>query len=91
MARMQRVKVVLTPAMVYALEVLAERSGLPLAAQARVTLRSALDRTIHSAEVQDRLMKGGAYVRSSQVWKEELVVASELLKAQDAGVLNAEK
>lgn len=55
MARSNRISVTVSPSMTVALELLAERSGLPLASQALAVLRAALDRTIHSAEAQDRI------------------------------------
>lgn len=65
-----RVSVTVSPAMTVALEILAERSNLPLATQAMVVLRAALDRTITSAEGQDRLRKRMAH-RTVSEWRED--------------------
>jgi len=61
MQKERRLQVTVSPAMMVALDILRERSGLPRATQALAVMRSALDRTIHSAECQDRLRAAGAY------------------------------
>lgn len=65
-----RVSVTVSPAMTVALEILAERSNLPMATQAMVVLRAALDRTIASAEGQDRLRKRMAG-RTVREWRDD--------------------
>jgi uncharacterized protein YutE (UPF0331/DUF86 family) len=59
--------VTISPAMTVALEILSERSALPVATQATAVLRAALDRTIHSAECQDRLRAKTAF-RTRYEW-----------------------
>ncbi len=66
MLKNERVKVKLSPAMLTALRILAERNGLALSTQAMVCLRASLDKTIHSPECQDRLRKSGAYASRNQ-------------------------
>lgn len=60
MRRSDRVAVTLSPAMRIALDLLAERSGLAASTQGMVLMRAALDRTIHSAECQERIRKARA-------------------------------
>jgi hypothetical protein len=55
MHKSDRIQVTLSPAMRIAITLLAEKTGLAPSTQAMVTLRAALDRTIHSAEGQERL------------------------------------
>jgi hypothetical protein len=54
MARQTRIQVTVSPEMSLALEVLGERTGLSVAAQAMVILRQGLERTMGSATVQAR-------------------------------------
>lgn len=68
-----RLQLSLSPAMRLSLEVLAARTGLPVSAQATMILRQALDRTIHSAEVQRRLGDHNAR-RNHAMWQEEVQV-----------------
>lgn len=75
--RQNRIMVTLSPAMTVALEILSERNGMPVATQARVVLRAALDRTIHSAEGQDRLRAHNAQ-RTADQQQEETQVDHEL-------------
>src|ERR1700704_6451011 len=65
-----RVQVTLSPAMRLSLEVLAERTGLPISAQAMVVLRQGLDRTIQAEEGPRRLAAQNA-VRNHAVWVED--------------------
>jgi hypothetical protein len=58
--------------MMVALEVLAERGGTVVAAQAALTLRQGLQRTMESAEVQKRVAAHNAQ-RSHAEWQEETI------------------
>jgi hypothetical protein len=53
--RTPQLRVTMTPAMCYALEVLSERSGLPPATEARRLLNAALKQTMNTQEVKDRI------------------------------------
>lgn len=76
MARSTRLSITVSPAMTVALQILAERSGLPLTTQAQVLLRSALDRTIHSAEAQGRMRAPGQM--SVKEWRAALSATHEV-------------
>jgi hypothetical protein len=54
MARQTRIQVTVSPEMSLALDVLAQRTGLSVSAQAMVILRQGLERTMQSAAVQSR-------------------------------------
>jgi hypothetical protein len=71
MARQDRLQVTISPEMAVALAILAERSGLQTSTQAMVLLRQALDRTIGSAECQERLRVRKSN-RSVQQWREDM-------------------
>lgn len=72
MARSDRIQVTVSPAMYCALALLAERQGLTLSAQATVTLRQALDRTMGSVECQKRLRQHSAQ-RTHATWLQDQV------------------
>lgn len=86
MQRERRLQVTVSPAMRVALEILAERSGLPVATQALATLRQALDRTIAGDECRRRLGAQRAF-SSRDEWLLEQVDdrRAELARKQDAG------
>lgn len=75
-----RVQVTVSPEMRVALGILARRSGLTPSAQAMVTLRQALDRTISSEECREavRAVNSG---RSAREWKEDLAATAEVMRA----------
>jgi hypothetical protein len=75
--RRNRIMVTISPAMHCALELLAERTGIPLATQAAVVLRMALDRTIQSAEGRARL-RARLTGRTRNEWVEDTVDGVEL-------------
>ncbi len=77
-----RVKVTVSPAMRVALEILAARSNLPVATQAMVTLRAALDRTIQSAEGQAALRETQAFL-TRDGWLDGMQVTHEVETAYD--------
>jgi hypothetical protein len=54
-----RLQVVITQTMALALDHLAAEREMPASAVARQILRAGLDRTIHSAEVQTKLLQAG--------------------------------
>lgn len=62
-----RIQVTMSPAMMVALDVLAEKSGLAPATQAMVLLRSSLDRTINSEEGKRRLARYQSFA-TNQEW-----------------------
>jgi hypothetical protein len=64
--------VTVSPAMTVALTMLAERSGLTVSAQATLTMRQALDRTMNSIECQRRLRQHTAQ-RSHATWAQDTV------------------
>lgn len=72
MARSDRIQVTVSPAMTVALGLLAERNGLTVSAQATLTLRQALDRTINSVEATRRLRQHTAH-RSHATWAQDSV------------------
>jgi len=72
MARSDRVQVTVSPAMTVALGMLAERNGLTVSAQATLTLRQALDRTMNSVECQRRLRQHAAQ-RNHATWAQDVV------------------
>lgn len=86
MARSDRVQVTVSPAMTVALGMLAERNGLTVSAQATLTLRQALDRTMNSVECQRRLRQHTAQ-RNHATWVQDQVTdrAVEVLRAQVEG------
>jgi len=57
MNRTPQIRVTVTPAMMYALEVLSERSGLPPATEARRLLNTALAPTINTQSVKERIQR----------------------------------
>jgi len=65
-----RVQVTVSPAMRVALTMLAEKTGLPMATQATVILRQALDRTINSAEGVARLREQQAH-QTARDWSDD--------------------
>ena len=65
-----RVQVTVSPAMRVALGMLAEKTGLPIATQATVILRQALDRTINSSEGRERLREQQAH-RTARDWSDD--------------------
>ena len=70
MHRTKRIAVTLSPAMLTALELLAERSGLSVSTQAMVVLRAGLDRTIHSTEGQERIRAARAsFTRDERIYE----------------------
>lgn len=75
--RRDRISITLSYAMMAALEYLAERNTLPIATQAQLVLRQALDRTIASAEVQRRIAGHNAY-RTRQQWRDETTTDFEI-------------
>lgn len=70
MARSDRVHVTVSPAMSIALEVLAARNGVTVAAQATMSLRAALARTMETPEVQRRMASRRAQ-RTQAQWRED--------------------
>jgi len=85
MARSDRIQVTVSPAMTVALGMLAERNGLTMSAQATLTLRQALDRTMGSVECQRRLRQHTAQ-RNHATWVADQVAdrAVEVLREQNA-------
>jgi hypothetical protein len=85
MARSDRIQVTVSPAMTVALGMLAERNGLAMSAQATLTLRQALDRTMGSVECQRRLRQHTAQ-RNHATWVADQVAdrAVEVLHEQNA-------
>jgi hypothetical protein len=73
MPRHNRIAVTVSEGMRVALDVLAERNGLPLSTQAMVLLRQSLDRTMSSDAVQSRLARHRAE-RTAAEWREETQV-----------------
>jgi len=71
MARSDRVFVTVSPAMTVALSMLAERNALTISAQATLTMRQALDRTISSVECQRRLRQHTAQ-RNHATWMRDV-------------------
>ena len=65
-----RVQVTVSPAMRVALGMLAEKTGLPIATQATVILRQALDRTINSHEGRERLREQQAH-QTARDWSDD--------------------
>lgn len=53
--RADRLQITISPAMLAALNILAERNGIPRSTQAMVSLRQALHKTIESEECQKRI------------------------------------
>jgi hypothetical protein len=86
MARSDRIQVTVSPAMTVALTMLAERNGLTVSAQATLTLRQALDRTMNSLEGQRRLRQHTAQ-RSHATWAQDVVAdrAVERMHEEAAG------
>lgn len=86
MARSDRIQVTVSPAMTVALGMLADRNALTLSAQATLTLRQALDRTMGSAECQRRLRQHTAQ-RNHATWVQDQVTdrAVEVLREQAEG------
>lgn len=85
MARSDRIQVTVSPAMYCALGILAERQGVTLSAQATVTLRQALDRTMASKECQERLRQHVAQ-RNHATWVRDQVADRAVENAyQEAG------
>lgn len=72
MARSQRLQITVSPAMTVALEMLAERTGLTVSAQAMVLLRQSLERTIQSDRAQERLRQHTAQ-RNHATWQADMV------------------
>lgn len=72
MARSDRIQVTVSPAMTVALGMLAERNDLTVSAQATLTLRQALDRTMNSLECQRRLREHTAQ-RNHATWQMDQV------------------
>jgi len=70
MARSDRVQMTVSPAMMVALGMLAERNGLTISAQATLSMRQALERTIGSAECQRRLRQHTAQ-RNRGTWERD--------------------
>lgn len=70
MARSDRVQVIVSPAMYCALGILAERNAITISAQATLTLRQALDRTLNSVECQRRLRQHTAQ-RNHATWQQD--------------------
>jgi len=88
MHRSDRIAVTLSPAMRIALELLAERSGLAPSTQAMVVMRSALDRTIHSAECQQRIAaRRGAWTTAERIYDatSDRLVENAYERARGAG------
>lgn len=80
MARQDRLQVTISPEMGVALALLAERSGLMVSTQAMVLLRQSLDRTIGSAECQERLRVRKSS-RTVNQWRED-VTAEHFVEAR---------
>lgn len=85
MARSDRIQVTVSPAMHCALLLLAERNAIALSAQATLTLRQALDRTMGSVECQRRLRAHTAQ-RNHATWQQDQVAdrAVERLREEAA-------
>lgn len=86
MARRLRIQVTITYPMMVALEVLGARNGLVPSAQAALTMRQALERTMGSAEVSRRVASHNAQ-RSHAQWSEDISAehAIETAYAASAG------
>lgn len=80
-----RVQVTVSYPMRVALEVLAERSNLPLAAQAMVLLRQALDRTMQTDEVRQRVSRHVAQ-RNHSMWLEDTTTERAVELAYEATI-----
>jgi len=72
MARSDRIQVTVSPAMTVALGMLADRNGMTVSAQATLTLRQALDRTMNSVECRRRLRAHTAQ-RNHATWVQDMV------------------
>lgn len=73
MARSDRIQVTVSPAMHCALSMLADRNSITISAQATLTLRQALDRTMGSVECQRRLRQHTAQ-RNHATWVQDTTV-----------------
>lgn len=95
MARSDRIQVTVSPAMTVALGMLAERNGLTISAQATLTMRQALERTIGSAECVRRLRQHTAQ-RNHATWMADTMAdraverVYEEAAARNADALTAE-
>jgi len=90
MARSDRVQVTVSPAMTVALGMLAERNALTVSAQATLTLRQALDRTMNSIECQRRLRQHTAQ-RNHATWAQDIVADRAVERInEEAGARAAE-
>lgn len=78
-----RVQVTVSHPMRVALEVLAERSNLPLSSQAMVLLRQALDRTMQTDEVRRRVAHHVAQ-RNHAMWLEDTTTERAVELAYEA-------
>lgn len=83
--RHARIKVTVTQPMFVAIELLAEREREAPARVAQRLLRSALDRTIHSTECQQRLEKLTAF-QTREDWLSAQEDAAEELKMSQAEI-----
>jgi hypothetical protein len=77
MARSDRLTVTVSPHMMVALDVLAERTGLSRSSQAMVLLRQALDRTMGSDEVRKRL-DASRPLRTVREWRRDAAADADV-------------
>jgi len=77
MARTDRLSVTVSPHMMVAIDVLAERTGLSRSSQAMVLLRQALDRTMGSDEVRKRL-DASRPMRTVREWRRDAAADAEV-------------
>lgn len=64
--RADRLQISVSPAMLAALQILAERSGVPRSTQAMISLRGALHKTIQTDECQRRIAEARPMLNTAQ-------------------------
>lgn len=64
--RADRIAISVSPAMLAALEILANRNGVPRSTQAMISLRGALHRTIQTDECQKRIQSARPMLNTTQ-------------------------
>ena len=83
--RMDRLQVTVSPAMLAAVTILAERNGVPRSTQAMISLRQALQRTMDTDECKARVAAGRPMMTAKERmhWMQiERLVESEYEQAQ---------
>lgn len=78
--RTDRVTATVPTAVMVALDHLCYKTGLSRSAQAMVLLRQALDRTMGSAEVQEKIKRAEAY-RTAAQWAADQAATAEQLRS----------